>query len=52
MNADTRCPFSPCPSQMQYSFRLCGSFYSTIAMSWLIFVCFPFVPAFVRTAVA
>ena len=44
---DTVCPLSPCPSQTQKHLSPNGNFCSTNALSWLILVCFPFVPAFV-----
>ena len=47
MKDETVCPFNPCPSQTQYSFIPNGSLVSIIAISWLIFVCFPLVPALV-----
>ena len=48
MKADTKCPLSPCPSHTQNNLTPKAKVY-TIAMSWFIFCCFPFVPAFVFT---
>lgn len=48
MKADTKCPFSPCPSQTQKSFMPKGNFVSAKAISWLTFACLPVVPALVR----
>lgn len=44
------CPFTPWPSQTANRRTPKGSLDSRIAMSWFIFGCLPFVPAFVRVA--